>query len=242
MTKHPHFPAYQRRMAALGYYNARVDDEWGPKMDAGMTAMLSALEVAGGSVPVGDALPPDRANTVPWTLVPTGYHWLKRYPLSPMLLEALLLYGTVEIAGGANSPTIMQWSSEVGEKAIGYKYVADSVPWCGLFMAVIAKRAGLDLPYAPLYALNWGVFGAKAGQPGVGDVLTFTRAGGGHVALYLGEDSTHYHVIGGNQGDAVSVMRIAKIRLHSARRPAGVIEAHPKRLAGTGAPVSVNEA
>jgi hypothetical protein len=48
----------------------------------------------------------------------------------------------------------------------------------------------------------------------------FTRNGGGHVGFYVGEDSTSYHVLGGNQGDKVSVVRILKKRLVQARRPA----------------------
>ena len=52
----------------------------------------------------------------------------------------------------------------------------------------------------------------------LGDVLTFKRDGGGHVGIYVGEDRTHYHVLGGNQSNQVNVMRIAKTRLHQARR------------------------
>jgi hypothetical protein len=54
----------------------------------------------------------------------------------------------------------------------------------------------------------------------LGDVLTFKRDGGGHVGIYVGEDRTHYHIIGGNQGNEVNIMRIAKARLHQARRTA----------------------
>jgi cell wall-associated NlpC family hydrolase len=54
----------------------------------------------------------------------------------------------------------------------------------------------------------------------LGDILTFKRNGGGHVGIYAGEDATHYHVLGGNQNNSVSVTRIAKSRLHQARRTA----------------------
>jgi cell wall-associated NlpC family hydrolase len=52
----------------------------------------------------------------------------------------------------------------------------------------------------------------------LGDVLTFKRDGGGHVGIYVGEDDKHYHVLGGNQGNSVSISRIAKTRLYKARR------------------------
>ena len=50
--------------------------------------------------------------------------------------------------------------------------------------------------------------------------MTFKRKGGGHVGIYVGEDNTHYHVLGGNQNNSVSVSRIAKSRLFKARRTA----------------------
>jgi cell wall-associated NlpC family hydrolase len=52
----------------------------------------------------------------------------------------------------------------------------------------------------------------------LGDVLTFKRNGGGHVGIYVGEDKTHFHVLGGNQNNEVNVVRIAKTRLFKARR------------------------
>jgi uncharacterized protein (TIGR02594 family) len=152
--------------------------------------------------------------------LPAAYRWLNaRGQLPRMVEEALKLVGTVETPGGANSPVIMGWASEVGEKAIGYRYTADSVAWCGLFMAAVAQRAGYAPPSGPLYALNWGAFGTKVGQPILGDVLTFIRPNGGHVALYVGEDQMAYHVLGGNQGDAVGFTRIAKERMRAVRRP-----------------------
>ena len=38
--------------------------------------------------------------------------------------------------------------------------------------------------------------------------------------IYVGEDTNYYHVLGGNQNNSVSVTRIAKSRLHQARRTA----------------------
>jgi uncharacterized protein (TIGR02594 family) len=151
--------------------------------------------------------------------LPAAYGWLARLdPLPRMIAEALRLFGTVEAAAKADSPTIIGWAEEVGGK-VDDVYQADSIPWCGLFMAVVAKRAGKAVPADPLWALNWTRFGVAAGQPMLGDVLTFVRPSGGHVALYVGEDAGAYHVLGGNQCDQVCVARIAKSRLHRVRRP-----------------------
>lgn len=149
--------------------------------------------------------------------LPAQYRWLLTVGTLPrMVEEALKLFGTLEVSGARDNPIIMGWARETGLTPI---YTADAVPWCGLFAAVVAKRAGKAFPTSPLWALSWAGFGVDAGQPRLGDVLTFTRKGGGHVGLYVGEDATAYHVLGGNQGDKVCIARIEKARLYRARRP-----------------------
>jgi uncharacterized protein (TIGR02594 family) len=160
-----------------------------------------------------------RSSAISTAPLPKQYQWLQSLePLPRMLKEALGLLGTVEAHGHANSPKILGWAREIGGD-IAEAYKADAIAWCGLFLAVAARRAGKTPPKAPLWALNWTKFGTEAGQPALGDVLVFVRRGGGHVALYVGEDQLAYHVLGGNQRDSVCFTRIAKERLRSARRP-----------------------
>ncbi len=149
-------------------------------------------------------------------MIPAGpYDWLNKEPAPKLLLEAIKLYGTLETPGAGNNPTILAWASEVGVRAT---YTADSVPWCGLFAALICKRAGKPVPAAPLWALNWAKWGEDGGQPELGDILVFVRDGGGHVGLYVGEDASAYHVLGGNTSDAVKIARIDKHRLYACRQ------------------------
>lgn len=149
---------------------------------------------------------------------PKNYSWLDGLsPLPRMVVEARKLVGTFETPGGDNNPAILGWAHELGGN-VERVYTADSVAWCGLFIAIVAKRAGKTPPADPLWALSWGTFGTAIGQPCLGDVLTFIRPGGGHVALYIGEDSEAYHVLGGNQHDQVCYDRLEKARLHAARR------------------------
>ena len=149
--------------------------------------------------------------------LPASYQWLATEGAPRHLLKALELYGVTETVGSKNNPVIMGWAKELGLEST---YNADSIPWCGLFAAVIMHRAGRPVVDKPLWALNWNNFGVKVGQPMLGDILTFSRSGGGHVGIYVGEDSIAYHVLGGNQGDKVCVTRIGKDRLSQARRPA----------------------
>lgn len=151
-------------------------------------------------------------------MLPKKYEWLNSEGAPRMLVEALKEYGTIEVPGTANNQKIMDWAEEVGG-SVDDVYKADSIPWCGLFMAVVAKRAGKEAPKSPLRALSWSNFGTGVSDGMLGDVLVFVRKGGGHVGIYVAEDDTSYHVLGGNQSDQVSVTRILKGRLYAIRRP-----------------------
>lgn len=174
---------------------------------------------------------------------PKNFAWLEKEPGPNMLLEALKLYGTKETQGPANTPEIMGWAREVGG-GVERIYRADAMPWCGLFVAVVAKRANKPQCAQPLWARAWTSWGDPSPRASLGDVLIFSRKGGGHVGLYIGEDATSYCVLGGNQGDAVSFTWIAKGRCLAVRRfyrvgpPANV---RPVFLKRSGA-LSTNEA
>lgn len=144
------------------------------------------------------------------------YKWLLEETAPKMIVEAVKSLGIHEITGQPSNPVIMAWAKETGLEA---KYSNDDVPWCGLFMAVVAKRCGKKVPDGPLWALNWQRFGNKVILPMFGDVLVFKRPTGGHVGLYVGEDKQAYHVLGGNTNNEVRVARIEKARLYAARRP-----------------------
>jgi uncharacterized protein (TIGR02594 family) len=146
-----------------------------------------------------------------------NYNWLKEEKSPKILVEAIKQIGIKEIVGSKHNPVILEWADEIGLKKV---YTNDEIPWCGLFIAHCAHVAGLQVVDKPLWALSWANYGTKVDEPMLGDILTFKRDGGGHVGIYVGEDATHYHVLGGNQNNSVSISRIAKSRLHQARRTA----------------------
>lgn len=146
-----------------------------------------------------------------------SYDWLKSEIAPRILVSAVKQFGVKEIVGRAHNPVIMGWAKELGLDKV---YTEDEIPWCGLFIAHCAHTAGTQVVDRPLWALNWAKYGNKVDVPMLGDILTFKRNGGGHVGIYVGEDATYYHVLGGNQNNSVSVSRIAKSRLHQARRTA----------------------
>ncbi len=176
---------------------------------------------------------------------PHGYEWLGTVGVLPrMIQEALPLIGTLEAPGAADNPVILGWAKEIG-KDIAAAYGHDSIPWCGLFEAVVCHRAGKPVIAGPLWAANWAKFGTKADKASLGDVLVFVRPGGGHVGFYVAEDTTAYHVLAGNQHDSVNISRIAKDRCTAVRRPpfntAMPASAKPYHVAASGA-LSHNEA
>lgn len=152
--------------------------------------------------------------------LPAQYLWLSDEDGPRILLEMLKLYGTVEKPGPKNNPLILKWATEIG---LGHVYNQDSIAWCGLTVGYAAAQAGWD--YAPrgnaLWARNWLAWGTPVdlGKEMLGDVLVFSRgAVSGHVGLYVAEDQTCFHVLGGNQSDAVNIKRVEKDRLLSGRR------------------------
>ncbi len=174
-------------------------------------------------------------------MLPKAYSWLEDEGAPRMLMEALKEYGTIEVPGKGSNPKITAWAHECGIGA----YSTDSIPWCGLFMALCAKRAGWARPVNPLWARNWAAWGKARRSAMLGDVIVFARGNAGHVAQYVGEDTGYYHILGGNQMDKVCIERKAK-SLAIAIRQAPWKVAQPANvrkvfLSPSGAPLAGNE-
>jgi uncharacterized protein (TIGR02594 family) len=133
--------------------------------------------------------------------------------------EALKLVGTREDRTARSNPEILEWAQKLD---IDYK--GDDIPWCGLFVAhcIGSSLPDEELPTFPLRARAWRTFG-EACTPRLGAVLVFSRepegSGNGHVGFYHAEDDKAFHVLGGNQRDAVNVARIERKRLLASRWP-----------------------
>lgn len=154
------------------------------------------------------------------------YSELKKITAPKVLVQAIKLFGTKEIVGPQHNPVIIGWAEELGLKK---DYNSDEIAWCGLFVAICAKRAGKNIVNNPLWARNWAKWGTKVDTAMLGDMLVFSRGSGGHVGFYVGEDTKAYHVLGGNQGNAVSVVRIDKKRCVGIRRTTWSV-AQPKEV------------
>ena len=174
--------------------------------------------------------------------IPKQYAFLSAVGLLPRgITHALALLGTNEIPGRGSNPVIDAWRTELKKAGVSgvEGFSDDSVPWCGLFAAIVALRAGKRPIDNPLWAQNWKTYGVEIAEnkgtlakpklvfepslkASLGDTLVYSRktANGyaGHVGRYIAEDATAYHTIGGNQGDSVTITRILKSRCIAVRR------------------------
>lgn len=153
------------------------------------------------------------------TPLPEKYKWLEDEGAPKMLVEALKHHGELEHPGNGNNPNILKWAMEVG---VSGWYREDEIPWCGLFVGLVAKRCGY--PFAPrrlLASKEWVDWGEEVpkGREMLWDVLIFTRPGGGHIGFYVGESEDSFLVYGGNQSNKVGFTWIRKNRHIATRRP-----------------------
>jgi len=146
--------------------------------------------------------------------------------------------GLKEIPGPRHNQTIIRWLGKLNAW-----WSDDETPWCGVFVARCMQESNLSYPKFYMRAKAWSDYGSllRRDRLAPGAILVFDRAGGGHVGFYVGEDAGFYYVLGGNQSNAVNVMKLGKSRLVASRWPKGEpVIGKPVYL--NGGSVSTNEA
>lgn len=158
-------------------------------------------------------------------------------PALAWMAIASSLLGVREVPGQGDSPIIAGWL-----KALRAWWHDDATPWCGVFAAHVAQRAGLPVPRHWYRAKAWLEWGQPC-PPAFGAVCILDRQGGGHVFFVTKIARNVVWGIGGNQGDAVSEASFARARVLGFRWPAH-LPAPPADVpvADGGDPVSRNEA
>lgn len=133
------------------------------------------------------------------------------------IAEGRKFLGLREIKGSKHNQTLLRWLGDMGQYSHESKawWRDDETPWCGLF---VGHCLGVTNRYV---VKNWFRASAWADslvmmrldQPAYGCIVTFTRQGGGHVGFVVGKDTKgNLMVLGGNQGDAVSIAAFAMSR------------------------------
>lgn len=197
----------QERLRDLGFYAGKIDGRRGPLTDQAIVAFKASIGFK--ARPFYGRLTHEALLTPP--SIAKG--------ATPWFAEAQRMLGLHERRDFAK---LRGWF----DRSVAWINPRE-IAWCGAFVATCFRKwnPDLDLPGNPLGARQWGAFG-EACSPQRGAVLTFWRGSQsgwqGHVGFYAGEDADAFHVLGGNQSDAVTIARISRTRLLQSRWPAGV--------------------
>jgi uncharacterized protein (TIGR02594 family) len=149
--------------------------------------------------------------------------WGGNYEHPAWYRVALRELGVVETSGAADTARIVEY-----HQATDLRATDDETPWCSAFANWCFLQAGIvgTRSAAARSWLTWGEgISLAEGPPRVGDVVVLRRgdsAWQGHVGFYAGEgDGAGWiRVLGGNQGDAVTVAQYLLTHVLGYRRPA----------------------
>lgn len=152
--------------------------------------------------------------------------------------------GMTEIHGPHHNPKILEWW-----KKLGQPFKDDETAWCGAFVGGVLAESGRTVVQGPAGARSWLKLPVKLDKPAVGAVVIFWRGKKtgymGHVGFVVGKDKHgNIMVLGGNQGDTVSIKPFDTDRVLGYRWPG--INPDPSRynlpIIASDGRLSVNEA
>jgi uncharacterized protein (TIGR02594 family) len=137
--------------------------------------------------------------------------------------------GVEEIDGSEDNPRIMEYFSTSG----GTWVKNDETPWCGAFVGYAMATSGHSLPKEPLRARAWLAWGTPIEQPVLGCVVILKRGNNpqqGHVGFFMQatKDGKGVLVLGGNQGNRVSIQRFKADDVLGYRMPVGASAPKPE--------------
>ncbi|CAO4178774.1 NlpC/P60 family protein [Methylorubrum populi] len=204
----------QRALLARGYDLGPS----GPDGDAGprTIAAVTAFQRSAGLVADGIAGPKTQA-----ALQKADVTERRDEPEQPAWLTlASHDLGTVEGIGKANNPKVVSYFKDAGFAGIK----DDATAWCAAFANAMLERSGRrgSRSLAARSFESWGV-GLK--EPALGCIATKRRGNSswqGHVGFVVGASASTIYLLGGNQGDSVSIAGFKRSEFTSFRWPADV--------------------
>jgi len=139
------------------------------------------------------------------------------------LSQARLHLGVKEHKGTRSNPAVLEFFRAVGHPEIDN----DETAWCAAFAGAMLKTAGYPIPPATvnLAARSYQNYGRKLDEPRIGCIAVFKRGNSswmGHVGFVVGWDDDHIELLGGNQGNAVSIAKYSRSQLLGFRWPVAV--------------------
>lgn len=136
----------------------------------------------------------------------------------PWMAIARHLLGAREISGSTDNPLIVEMFRLSGHKQVK----DDETPWCAAFVGACLALSGFG-GTKRLNARSYLDFGQRLSQPRPGCIVVLWRgspdAETGHVGFFDHISNGRIFLIGGNQGDAVSIQGYPAERLLGYRWP-----------------------
>lgn len=127
--------------------------------------------------------------------------------------------GVREQPGSRDHPRIRAMFKDAGHAEI----VRDEVAWCAAFVGACLERSGRKSTRS-LMARSYLGWGEPIAAPELGALAVMSRGSDpalGHVGFVVGEADDQLQILGGNQGQEVSVKSYPKSRLIGLRWPRG---------------------
>jgi len=129
--------------------------------------------------------------------------------------------GVKEVPGKPANDLILRYWKEVGLSAVAGE--SDEVAWCAAFAGFCLSRAKLSHT-GKANARSYESYGRALRTPCLGAIVVLSRppsAWQGHVGFYLGTDKEKRRIrlLGGNQGDAVTIADFSLDRVVAYRWP-----------------------
>lgn len=153
------------------------------------------------------------------------------------LTEARKHIGLKELTGTNDHPLLLSWWIRLNVKYL-YKQA-----WCGLFVAHCMQVTGNPIPKNWYRAKAWLEWGEKSESPKLGCIVVFSRTNGGHVGFVVGKDNSgRLLVLGGNQGNQVSIAPFDMSRVEGYRVPKDFVLSSTLPIITSQAASSDNEA
>ncbi|AWN35770.1 TIGR02594 family protein [Methylobacterium radiodurans] len=204
----------QRALIARGYDlgAAGADGDAGPKT----IAAVMAFQRSAGLVPDGIAGPLTQK-----ALQADDVTQRRAEPDQPAWLTlASHDLGTVEGIGKANNPKVIAYFKDAGFAGVK----DDATAWCAVFVNAMLERAGRRGSRS-LAARSFEGWGVGLTEPALGCIATKKRGNSswqGHTGFVVGANKDQIFLLGGNQGDKVSVAAFKRSEFTAFRWPADV--------------------
>lgn len=201
----------QKALAALGHDPGPLDGAMGPRTRRAVRAFQQGAGLMVDGIPG-----PATFRALKAAMADTDDEMAAESDIPPWMEEMLRRKGLHE---NRNHNELHAWL-----KSAGSAVDPAETPWCGDAVETAILRALPDaaVPANPMASIKWLKFGRELDEPTYGAVLVFWRGSPdgwqGHVGFYVGESDSHYHVLGGNQSNAITITKLTRDRL----RPGGI--------------------